>query len=182
MNEFWDEKKKWSFLFEFFFLIQIWFYWLLFYCFYDCEDVILILLFLVNPEDIDLDDIDNEEPVNDQEQESKEEKRESSRIYSLFAIDRDNNQCRRTWTIQSTEFHKQCKCLSCAIPTRDGPFLESSILHPTQYATPSLFPVFISHESTTVFLSSTTTNEWILSSSKPYAGTPYQPTHVWESE
>lgn len=167
MNEFWDEKKKWSFLFEFFFLIQIWFYW---------------LLFLVNPEDIDLDDIDNEEPVNDQEQESKEEKRESSRIYSLFAIDRDNNQCRRTWTIQSTEFHKQCKCLSCAIPTRDGPFLESSILPSTQYATPSLFPVFISHESTTVFLSSTTTNEWILSSSKPYAGTPYQPTHVWESE
>ena len=167
MNEFWDEKKKWSFLFEFFFLIQIWFYW---------------LLFLVNPEDIDLDDIDNEEPVNDQEQESKEEKRESSRIYSLFAIDRDNNQCRRTWTIQSTEFHKQCKCLSCAIPTRDGPFLESSILHPTQYATPSLFPVFISHESTAISLSSTTTNEWILSSSKPYAGTPYQPTHVWESE
>ena len=96
MNEFWDEKKKWSFLFEFFLLIQIGFYWLLFYCFYDCEDVILILLFLVNPEDIDLDDIDNEEPVNDQEQESKEEKRESSRIYSLFAIDRDNNQCRRT--------------------------------------------------------------------------------------
>lgn len=84
MNEFWDEKKKWSFLFEFFFLIQIWFYWLLFYCFYDCEDVILILLFLVNPEDIDLDDIDNEEPVNDQEQESKEEKRESNRIYSLL--------------------------------------------------------------------------------------------------
>lgn len=56
----------------------------------------MILLFLVNPEDIDLDDLDNEEPVNDQEQESKEEKRESSRIYSLFAIDRDNNQCRRT--------------------------------------------------------------------------------------
>lgn len=84
MNEFWDEKKKWSFLFEFFFLIQIWFYWLLFYCFYVCEDVILILLFLVNPEDIDLDDIDNEEPVNDQEQESKEEKRESNRIYSLL--------------------------------------------------------------------------------------------------
>ena len=90
------KRRNGDLLFEFFFLIQIGFYWLFFYCLYFCEDGTLILLFLVNPEDIDLDDIDNEEPVNDQEQESKEEKHEENRIYPLLVIDGDNNQRRRT--------------------------------------------------------------------------------------